>query len=154
MSTPRHPSESSGSAQPHQAPSSPRAVLGWGAAVGVVTAATPMAFWWLPAASVHAMGLVLIAAVYVGFAVADGRRHVLVVESFVAAAFVLLAAVATTGSAWLLVAGFLGHGVKDLWQHRTGFVRGTRWWPPFCVAVDWVAGLLLAASLIAGAATL
>lgn len=128
----------------------PLAVLLWGVAVGVGTAASPLAFWWLPAASVYSMGLVLIAAVYVGFAVADGRRHVLIVESLVAAAFVLLAAAALTGPAWLLVAGLLGHGTKDLWQHRTGFVNGTRWWPPFCVTVDWVAALLLVAMLTAG----
>jgi hypothetical protein len=45
---------------------------------------------------------------------------------------------------WLVAAGFLLHGVKDLWQHRTRFVRSTRWWPPFCVAVDWTAALCLA----------
>jgi hypothetical protein len=131
-------------------PAVPRAALAWGVGVGVVTAATPLVFWWLPATSVYSVGLVLIAAVYVGFAVADGRRHVLIVESLVAAAFVLVAAIAMTGPAWLLVAGLLGHGVKDLWQHRTGFVDGTRWWPPFCVTVDWVVGLLLAVMLTAG----
>ena len=49
------------------------------------------------------------------------------------AVFVLVAAVAATASPWLLVAGLVGHGAKDLWQHRTGFVANTRWWPPFCV---------------------
>ena len=28
-------------------------------------------------------------------------------------------------------------GSKDLWQHRTQFVANTRWWPPFCLVVDW-----------------
>ncbi len=125
-------------------------ILAWGVVVGVATAASPLAFWWLPSASVYSTGLVLIAAVYVGFAVADGRRHVLVAECLVAAAFVVVAAVAMTGPAWLLVAGLLGHGAKDLWQHRTGFVRGTRWWPPFCVVVDWVAAVLLVALLVSG----
>ena len=127
----------------------PRAPLAWGVVVGGITAATPLAFWWLPAATVYSMGLVLIAAVYIGFAVADGRRHV-IVETAVAAAFVVVAAIATTGSAWLVVAGLVGHGVKDLWQHRTGFVAGTRWWPPFCVMVDWVAALLIAAVISSG----
>jgi hypothetical protein len=147
--TPRNPIPT-GSLRSYQAPAVPRTVLGWGAGVGVATAATPLVFWWLPAASVYSMGLVLIAAVYIGFAVADGRPRVLVVESLVATAFVVLAAVAITGPTWLLVAGLLGHGVKDLWQHRTGFVRGTRWWPPFCVTVDWVAALLLGIMLTAG----
>ena len=66
-------------------------------------------------------------------------------------AFVLLAAVAVTGSPWWAVVGLLAHGLKDLWQHRTGFVAGTRWWPPFCVVVDWAAALLLATALLGGA---
>jgi hypothetical protein len=45
----------------------------WGAVLGVVTAASPLAFWWLDPATVYALGLVLIASVYIGFAVADGR---------------------------------------------------------------------------------
>ncbi len=113
-----------------------RAVVRWGMLIGVAMAATPLAFWWVPAATVYAMGLTLIAAVYVGFAVADGRWRIIAVESTLAASFVVLAAVAVTGSAWLLVAGLAAHGLKDLWQHRTQYVTGTRWWPPFCVAVD------------------
>ena len=55
-----------------------------------------------------------------------------------------------TASAWLLVAGFLGHGVKDAWQHRTRFVSGTRWWPPFCAAIDWVVAAAIAAEIVVG----
>jgi hypothetical protein len=72
------------------------------------------------------------------------------VETAVAAVFVVVAAVAIPVSPWLIVAGLAGHGVKDAWQHRTGFVTGTRWWPPFCAAVDWVAAALLAIALSAG----
>jgi hypothetical protein len=52
----------------------------------------------LDSATVYAMGLVLIAAVYVGFAVADGRTKVIAVESGVTSAFVVVAAAAVTGS--------------------------------------------------------
>ena len=65
-------------------------------------------------------------------------------------AFVVVAAAAVTGSAWLIVAGLAGHGLKDLWQHRTGFVAGTRWWPPFCAAVDFVAAALIAVAITTG----
>ncbi|WP_432506489.1 hypothetical protein [Kineococcus arenarius] len=126
-----------------------RAPLIWGVVFGVLQAASPLAFFWLDPATVYALGLTLIAAVYVGFAVADGRRHVLVVETVVASVFVVAAACAELGSAWLIVAGLAGHGCKDLWQHRTGFVAGTRWWPPFCVTVDWVAAALIAVTLTA-----
>ena len=89
----------------------------WGIVVGLLQAATPLAFWWLDSATVYALGLVVIASVYVGFAVADGRPKVIAVESSVTFAFVVVAAAAVTGSPWLLVAGLAGHGLKDLWQH-------------------------------------
>ncbi|WP_091410174.1 hypothetical protein [Friedmanniella luteola] len=117
--------------------------------VGIATAAAPLAFWWLPAATVYAVGLAFIAAVYLGFAVADGRRHVIAVEVGVLSAFVLVAAAAVTATPWVVVAGLAGHGLKDLWQHRTRFVDNTRWWPPFCATVDWVAALLVAVAIIA-----
>ncbi len=122
-----------------------RGPVWWGLALGVAQAASPLLFRWLEPATLHALYISLIAAVYIGFAVADGRRHVLVVETVVASVFVVAAASAELGSAWLIVAGLAGHGWKDLWQHRTGFVAGTRWWPPFCATVDWVAALIAVA---------
>ncbi|SNS98480.1 hypothetical protein SAMN04488107_4537 [Geodermatophilus saharensis] len=127
-----------------------RTPVAWGVVLGVLQAAAPLAFPWLAPVTVHALGLTLIAAVYVGFAVADGRRHVLVVEVAVASAFVVLAAAAVPGSGWLVVIGLVGHGLKDLWQHRTGFVAGTRWWPPFCATVDVVAAALVAVAITTG----
>ena len=122
----------------------------WGAVVGVLTAASPLAFWWLDPSTVYALGLALIAGVYIGFAVADGRPQVIVAESIVASIFVVVAAVAVTGSVWLIVVGLAGHGLKDLWQHRRRFVANTRWWPPFCAVVDWVAAAIIAVAIIAG----
>ena len=96
------------------------------------------------------MGLVLIAAVYIGLAVADGRPKVIVAEIGVASIFVMIAAIAVTGSVWLIVIGLAGHGLKDLWQHRSQFVAGTRWWPPFCLVVDWVAATIIATAIVVG----
>jgi hypothetical protein len=93
---------------------------------------------------------VLIASVYIGFAVADGRPKVIVAESTVASVFVVVAAVAVTGSVWLIVVGLVGHGLKDLWQHRRQFVANTRWWPPFCVVVDWIAAAFIAVAILTG----
>ena len=120
----------------------------WGVVVGALQAASPLAFWWLEPATVYALGLALIAAVYIGFAVADGRPPVIVVECVVAAVFVVLAAAGVTGSAWLLVVGFVGHGLKDLWQHRSHYVANTRWWPPFCLVVDWVVAAVMVVLII------
>ena len=126
-----------------------RTVL-WGVVVGILQAATPLAFWWLPNATVYALGLATIAAIYVGFAVADGRPKIIAVEVTVAMTFVLVAAVAVTGTPWLLVVGLAGHGVKDGWQHRTQFVSTTRWWPPFCASVDFVVAAIIAVEIAAG----
>jgi hypothetical protein len=131
-------------------PSSLRAAKLWGVVFGLVQAATPLLFWWLDTATVYAIGTVLIASIYVGFAVADGRPKVIAVESGVALSFVILAAVAVTGSPWLLVAGLAGHGLKDLWQHRTRFVANTRWWPPFCMTIDWVVAAIIVIEIAAG----
>jgi hypothetical protein len=123
----------------------------WGTVVGVLQLASPLAFWWLSPATVYALGLVLIAGIYIGFSVADGRAQVIAVECTVAGAFIVVAAAGVTGSVWLLVAGLAGHGLKDTWQHRTQYVANTRWWPPFCAAVDFVVAALLAVVILAGA---
>jgi hypothetical protein len=55
-----------------------------------------------------------------------------------------------TGSTWVLVAGLAGHGLKDLWQHRSHFVANTQWWPPFCMVVDWVVAAIIVGEITAG----
>ena len=127
-----------------------RAAIGWGVVVGVIQAASPLAFWWLDSATVYGVGLAVIAPVYVGLAVADGRWKVVAVESVVAMAFVVVALVGITGSAWVLVFGFAAHGIKDAWQERRQYVSGTRWWPPFCAAVDWVVAAVIAVEIAVG----
>jgi hypothetical protein len=79
-----------------------RGAVACGVVVGLAQAATPVAFWWLDAAAVYALGLAAIAFVYIGFAVADGRAKIIVVESVIALAFVVVAAAGVTASAWLL----------------------------------------------------
>ncbi|HEY5144908.1 MAG TPA: hypothetical protein VII98_15515 [Solirubrobacteraceae bacterium] len=127
-----------------------RAPVLWGVVVGVVQAATPLAFWWLDSATTYAVGLAVIASIYIGFAVADGRPRVIAVESSVAFVFVVIAAAAVTNSPWLLVAGLAGHGLKDLWQHRSHFVANTRWWPPFCMVIDGVVAAIIVVEIAAG----
>jgi hypothetical protein len=69
----------------------------WGVIFGGLQAASPLAFWWLDTSTVYALGLVLIASIYIGFAVADGRPAIIAVESTVAGVFVIVAAAAITG---------------------------------------------------------
>ena len=128
--------------------------VAWGVVVGVLQAVSPFALWWLDAATVYAMSIAVIAAVYIGFAVADGRGKVIAVETTVAGIFVVIAAAAVTGSAWLLVLGLAGHGLKDWWQHRTDYVANTRWWPPFCASVDVVVAVIIAIEIVTGSLSL
>src|SRR4051794_38460423 len=122
----------------------------WGLVIGSAQAASPLIFWWLDPATVHALLIAVIAAIYVGFAVADGRPKVLAVEVAVAAAFVVFAAAGVTGPAWLLVLGYAGHGVKDMSQERHHYVANTRWWPPFCATVDFVVAAVIVVEIVAG----
>ncbi len=115
-----------------------------------VNLAAAPAFWWLDLSTFHTLAITLIAAVYIGFAVADGRPRILVVEVGVASAFVVLAAAAVTQTAWLLVIAYAAHGCKDLWQHRSHFVANTRWWPPFCATVDWLVAAILIVLIATG----
>jgi hypothetical protein len=121
-----------------------------GLIVGAAQAASPLAFYWLDQATVHAIYISLIASVYVGFAVADGRPRIVAIESAVAVGFVLVAIAGVTGTAWLLVVGYAGHGAKDYLQERHHFVANTRWWPPFCAAIDFLVAIILAVAIVAG----
>jgi len=58
-----------------------RAPVLWGVVWGVLQAAAPLGFRWLEPATVYALSIALIAAVYIGFAVADGRPRVIAVET-------------------------------------------------------------------------
>lgn len=127
-----------------------RAPVLWGLGVGAIQAASPLALRWLDQATVQSLLLALIAAVYIGFAVADGRPRVIAVECSVTFVFLLLAAAAVTGSPWLLVLGYAGHGLKDWWQERSHYVAGTRWWPPFCAAVDFLVAAVLVVEIALG----
>jgi len=124
--------------------------LRWGVVIGAGQASIAFAFWWLDPSAVHALMIVLIAAVYIGFAVSDGRTHVIVAECTVVAVFFVAAAAAGAGTPWLLVGLYLAHGAKDLWQHHHHFVRGTRWWPPFCFSVDITVAAIVAAQILFG----
>jgi hypothetical protein len=126
------------------------APLWWGFLVGCLTAAVPLALWWLTPTTVYSISVAMIGAIYIGFAVADGRTRVIAVEVVVATIFVVIAAVAVYGWPWVAVGGLMAHGAKDLWQHRTGFVMNARWWPPFCMVVDWVSAALIVALLLMG----
>jgi hypothetical protein len=89
-----------------------------------------------------------IAMAYVGFAVADGRRSAIFVQSAAAAAFVALAYLGVLHrSSQLLGFGFIAHAAWDAVHHdHHGPTEVSTWYPPFCAVAD----LVLALPLLVG----
>ncbi len=96
--------------------------------------------------------LAIVAAIYVGFALNDGRPREVRTEITAAAGFVALALLGLWMTPWALLAGYVGHGVWDLLHHEHGIpTRVTVWYPPLCVAYDWIlAGFVLVLILSKG----
>ena len=120
-----------------------------GALGGLVLAAvTIVVALMLPASTALlslALLLVLIAGVYIGFAVIDGRWFVLLAESVAALAFLFLA-VYVFGSAHpvgLLAGGYFLHGAWDLAHHPGPMVGERAWYAVGCVVYDWAVGAFI-----------
>ena len=93
--------------------------------------------------------LIVVAFYYVLFALIGGSERALIIESIVAAAFVLLAVVGFKRHLWLVAAGLAGHGVFDL-VHGS-FINNPGvpvWWPGFCMTIDVLLGAWMAALLL------
>ncbi len=87
--------------------------------------------------------LAMIAAVYLGFALADGRARTFAIEC---AGIVLFAGVATialvTEEPVVLALGYFGHGLWDAVHHRRGLDTAMPWWyVPACLGYDAVIGV-------------
>lgn len=88
-----------------------------------------------------AIVLAIIAAIYVGFAISDGRLREMVIEVLVAIIFGICALVGLWLFPIALPIGYFAHGFWDLVHHQQGIkTKVTNWYIPFCVAVDWLVG--------------
>ena len=88
--------------------------------------------------------LTVISAIYIGFALADGRTSVIVQEVSAAGFFILLAALGLWVNPYLWVLGLFLHGVWDWLHHEHGVkTRVPDYYPPVCVVVDWSLALFL-----------
>ena len=89
-----------------------------------------------------------IAFVYVGSALADGRARIILLEALVALLFLGAAFAGLWYSPWVLVAGYVAHGVWDRFHHPPGpeslgaAVRA-RWYPSACLVYDWLVALFV-----------
>lgn len=107
------------------------------------------AHFFLPTAASHdlaAVVLVLVAGIYVGFAVQDGRTKILVTEGAVALCFIIAALAGLWLSAWVIPAAYALHGFWDLAHHRHITTAMPAWYVPFCAVFDWIFAAGLAAA--------
>ena len=115
---------------------------------GLALASLPAHFLLSSTAS-HQLGtvmLVLVAGIYVGFAVQDGRDKILAIEGLIALSFVAAALAALWVSAWAIPAAYALHGFWDLAHHRHVATAMPAWYVHFCAVFDWVFAAGLAAT--------
>lgn len=88
--------------------------------------------------------LFVIAAVYLGFAINDGRTSVLLIETLQLAFFFVVGVLGLWISPWFLVAGYIMHGVWDILHNQGGLdTRLAEWYPFACMVYDWLFALVL-----------
>ena len=88
---------------------------------------------------------IVVAILYVLFAVMGGSTNALLLECAAGAVFVVLAVFGFKSSLWIAAVALAGHGVFDAVHGRIIANPGMPvWWPAFCAAYDITAGVYLA----------
>lgn len=109
-----------------------------GAVLGLATDAVVLALPRRQARSLSGAGLAAAGGIYLGFAVADGGRSALLVQTGELLGFTALAALAVQrDSPGLLGAGWLAHVTWDALHYRgRGPTRVRPWYPALCIGYD------------------
>ncbi|HJW31833.1 MAG TPA: hypothetical protein VJ505_00570 [Holophagaceae bacterium] len=95
--------------------------------------------------SFYPVVMIVIAILYVLFAVMGGSTHALLWELVLCVAFCAMAVIGFKGSLWVVVAALAAHGVQDSFHTRVIANPGVpSWWPGFCLTYDVVAAGYLA----------
>jgi len=93
---------------------------------------------------VTALLLTVIASIYVGFALNDGRPRQVFVEVAAASVFILFAVAGLWFNPYLWPVGLVLHALWDLFHHERGITtRLPTWYPPICVVVDTLLAVFL-----------
>jgi hypothetical protein len=99
--------------------------------------------------SFYPVVLIVIAALYLLFAVMANSTRSLRAEAIPALVFIVAAVVGFRKTPWLVVAGLALHGVFDFFHHAVIANPGVPlWWPGWCLAYDVVAAAYLAALVL------
>lgn len=99
--------------------------------------------------SFYPVVLIVIASLYLLFAVMAGSMPSLLAEAVPALLFVTMATLGFRKNAWIVVAGLALHGVFDFFHHSVITNPGVpTWWPGWCLSYDVIAALYLAGILL------
>ena len=122
-------------------------VIGIAAAIGVGLFASVIGFD--KERSFYPVVLIVIASLYLLFAVMAKSTGSLVAEAIAALVFVAMAALGFRKTPWFVVAGLALHGVFDFFHGAVIANPGVPvWWPGWCLAYDVVAAAYLAALIV------
>jgi hypothetical protein len=111
--------------------------------VGIVGGALTAMLAWSPVIPdplvFHAVTLVMIGAIYLGFAFSDGRASIMIIELSAATVFIVIALLGLWRAPVLIAVGLILHAFWDLAHRPHGVAtRLPSWYPPFCAAYDLV----------------
>lgn len=121
--------------------------IGIAAAVAVGVFATVIGFD--RERSFYPVVLIVIATLYLLFAVMAGSTASLLAEAVPALGFVTIAVLGFCRTPWLVVVGLALHGVFDFFHHAVIANPGVpAWWPGWCLAYDVVAAAYLATLIV------
>jgi len=99
--------------------------------------------------SFYPVVLIVIATLYLLFAVMAASTDSLFAEAIPALLFVGIAALGFRRTPWLVVAGLALHGVFDFFHHAVIANPGVPvWWPGWCLSYDVVAAAYVAALIV------
>lgn len=114
----------------------------WGLIFAGVTIVAHLFFGREVSILVAAILMAMIAAIYVGFAIIDGRVATIAIESIVALLFASAALGGVLATPWFVVAALAGHALWDTLHHRAGRLAATPgWYVPYCAVYDLAAAL-------------
>ena len=90
-----------------------------------------------------ALMLSMIAGVYAGFALNDGRMRIIILECMVALLFFAGAVAGLFFFKWAIPILFAAHGLWDFAHHRHISTQLPHWYPSLCAVFDWIIALAL-----------
>lgn len=94
--------------------------------------------------------LIIIGAIYIGFALMSNHKKAQLIEIIVASIFVILGFIGMWGSPWLIVISLFLHGLWDILHHNENLTLAKipSWYIPFCATYDWIMCIYLAIILL------